>query len=136
MATIDNLHLDIDADVVGPTPTATLTVTYDVDWNAADRDTHRQYREFWKLFGADKSPGEDGIDDQILAMQPNESLLPAVVFGSDGAAQSARELVVELRLNQLDEDVTGTDEVKIEISLEPYDPLPVSSTSNRVVLTV
>lgn len=132
MASLDKPTLRIDADVVGPNPTATLTIGYTVHWDAYDQASRQEYREGWKIIGADSAGGEDGTDDTITGM----GAATFVWISSDGSASSEHEIVVELDFDELDEDPgSNLDEIKAEDSLTPRVPARVAETSNRVLVS-
>jgi hypothetical protein len=131
MPTMDKPRLRIDADVTGPDPKATLTVTYTVHWDDYDQRSHQLYSEGWKVIGADSGAGEDGTDDTITS----RGAADIVRFSSEGRASTEREIVIELDLPRLDEDPgTNTDEIKVEVSLDPVGPFAVEETSNRILV--
>jgi hypothetical protein len=132
MPTIDQPRLRIDADAVGANPQATLTVTYDVHFSESDVAANQQYRETWRIVGADGSPGEDGTDDTVQSI-PAAS--PSVIFGPDGAEDVTREIVIERDLSDLDEDPgANQDEIKVEVFLTPVNGFSAAATSNRVLV--
>ncbi|HEY5787577.1 MAG TPA: hypothetical protein VIT65_22655 [Microlunatus sp.] len=132
MAELDKPQLRIDADVTGPNPSATLTVTYTAHWDTYDQNSRQQYREFWKVVGADQGVGEDGVDDFIRQTPAHEFIFVA----SDGSASSVHEIVIEMELPALDEDPgANIDEIKVEVSLTPETPDRVEELSNRVLIS-
>jgi hypothetical protein len=134
MASITNVRLDIDANVLGPNPTADVEITYDITWDDFDQASNQLYQEHWKLIGADRGAGEDGVDDYLTGRGAAE----IVRFSSNGQPTTLnRQIVISgLDLSELDEDATGTDEVRAVVTLTPVGPFSDSEESHRVVLTV
>jgi hypothetical protein len=134
MASINDVDLSIEADAVGNDPQAVLTVTYTAEFDEYDQTSNQLYQESWRVFGADRGAGEDGIDDTI---QRNPVAVP-VRFSSGGQASVDREIVIELDLDELDEDndAQNPDEIRVSVNLVPVGPFDDSQESNRVLLTL
>ena len=100
-------------------------------WDDYDQRSHQLYSEGWKVIGADSGAGEDGTDDTITS----RGAADIVRFSSEGRASTEREIVIELDLPRLDEDPgVNTDEIKVEVSLDPVGPFAVEETSNRILV--
>jgi hypothetical protein len=130
MASISNVDLRIEADAVGPDPQAVLTVTYDVTWDDYDQGSNQLYQQGWRVFGSDRAAGEDGVDDTLQTTPA----LEIVRFSSNGHPTSEREIVITRDLSVLNED-SGTDEIRVEVSLSPVGPFGDSAESNRILVT-
>lgn len=135
MASISDVDLSIEADAVGNDPQAVLTVTYTAEFDEYDQTSNQLYQETWRVFGADRGAGEDGVDDTI---QSTPAAAPVVRFSSGGQASVDREIVIELDLDELDEDndAQNPDEIRVSVTLEPVGPFDDSQESNRVLLTL
>jgi len=132
MATRHKPQLRIDADITRPEPQATRTLTHTVHWDEYDQRSHQLYSEGWKVIGADSGTGEDGTDDTITG----RGAADIVRFSSEGRSSTEREIVIELDVSSLDEDPgSNTDEIKVEVSLDPVGPFAVEETSNRVLVS-
>jgi hypothetical protein len=106
-----------------PSPTTSLGTTY-------DQGSNQLYQEGWRLFGSDRAAGEDGVDDTLQTTPA----LEIVRFSSNGHPTSEREIVITRDLSVLNED-SGTDEIRVEVSLSPVGPFGDSAESNRILVT-
>ena len=135
MATVSNVNLNIDADASEPDAQAFFTVTYDVEWDLYDQASNQKYQELWTVIGADRGAGEDGVDDELFAVDP------AAIQGvrSNGrATTTGRQIEIDpVDLVELNEDpLQNTDEIRVVVTLTPVAPSDSSAESNRVEMTV
>jgi hypothetical protein len=148
MASTQNLNLTIDVVNNGPDLQANITVEYDLVFSRYDQDSDQPYLEVCRLIGKD-APPEDGVDDAI----PGGQLFPVLIFpplpiapfpvpslsnqiASDGRPSVHRRFTKTLPLSALNEDATGQDEIRAQVTLTPVLPVTVIRESNQVALNL
>jgi hypothetical protein len=146
MATTNNLTLTIDVVNDGPDLEANITVEYDIAFSVYDQDSNQPYTEVCRLIGKD-APPEDGADDAI----PGGQLFPVLLFpplpigpipiptnqiASDGRPSVHRKFTKTLPLSALNEDASGQDEIRAQVTLTPVLPVTVIRESNQVALNI
>jgi hypothetical protein len=148
MANAQNLSLTIDVVNNGPDLQANVTVEYDIPFSKYDQDSNQPYAEVCRLIGKD-APPEDGTDDSIpggqlfpvlifppLPLAPIPFPVPSNTIASDGRTSVHRKFTKTLPLSALNEDASGQDEIRAQVTLSPVLPVTVIRESNQVALNL
>lgn len=128
MASITDVELSVVPDVAN----ADVAIDTHVSFDAFDIASNQLYDLHWSLIGPDRLAGEDGVDDTLVSQGAAEQIR----FRADGQASAVHHLAFTIPLDELNEDLTGEDEVRAVIGLNPVGPFGDSQESNRISLTV
>lgn len=116
---------------------ATIDVTYDITFDAADKQSHQKYNEVCRLIGDDTDvvdPPAAGGDDTLWFLTPpffNDTTAPR-------SGKVSRQWTKTIRKGALDEDrgaFSDSDELRATVTLTPVPPAtgtPVHRESNLV----
>lgn len=133
MASITEVRLSVDVDLNNDgTVDAVVGIDTDVDFDDQDVASNQLFDFNWKLIGPDRLAGEDGVDDTLLG----QGAADIIRFAADGRTSMTHHVDIRAPLEELNEDATGEDEVRAEISLDPVGPFGDSRESNKVALTI
>jgi hypothetical protein len=123
---------DVDLSVVPDVANANVVIDTDISFDEFDVASNQLYDLHWSLIGPDRLAGEDGVDDTLISKGAAE----LIRFRPDGQASMTHHLAFTIPLEELNEDLTGEDEVRAVMGLNPVGPFGDSAESNRVSLTV
>jgi hypothetical protein len=128
MASITDVELSVVPDVAN----AEVEIDTRISFDEFDIDSNQLYDLHWSLIGPDRLAGEDGVDDTLISQGAPEQIR----FRAEGQASMVHHLAFTIALEELNEDLTGQDEVRAVMGLNPVGPFGDSAESNRVSLTV
>jgi hypothetical protein len=133
MAEMTDVRLGVDVDLNND-GTVDAVVRIDTDIQFADQDvaSNQLFDFHWKLIGPDRLSGEDGVDDTLIG----QGAADIIRFAADGRTSMTHHVDIRVPLEELNEDATGEDEVRAEVSLDPVGPFGDSRESNKVALTI